>query len=244
MSIVPREYLTDVESEWLQQLRTEVIDPIRREVAAHPFLIGAVSGELPIAIVRHYLTGLLWNITAFPECVAALASRTPRYDHATKRLLLENAAAEMDHPFALADTVRYLGGDPDPILHGPEHAYLPPHAWFDHHGLLELYAYKKPWIEGVAAINVGIEAVVPSQIGPLGLALHTKYGVPKEHMAWFHWHGGEVEQEHGNDGLRILERHVAPDDKETQALCGYAVRRIGSMLGHELPDDAMAAPVH
>ena len=241
MSAAAPEYLVDVRAEWLRRLRADVIDPIRRDVGAHPFLVGAVAGTLPIEAIRAYLTGLLWNIAGFPECVAALASRTPRHDHETKRLLLQNAAAEVEHPFALADTVRYLGGDADGPLNGTTGGYRPPKAWFDHHSLLELYAYQKPWIEGVAAINVGIEAIVPSQIGPLGRALHERYSVPRERMQWFHWHGGEVEQEHGNDGLRLLERYVAEDDNETQALCAYAVERIGSMLAHELPEDALAS---
>ena len=41
------------------------------------------------------------------------------------------------------------------------------------------------------------------------------YGLQDDDLEWFAIHGGAVEQEHGNDGLLILERYVAPDDLET-----------------------------
>jgi hypothetical protein len=63
-------------------------------------------------------------------------------------------------------------------------------------------------------------------VAAMEAALRERYGLRDDDLEWFAIHGGAVEQEHGNDGLLILGRYVAPDDLETQARCRAVVERI------------------
>ena len=61
-----------------------------------------------------------------------------------------------------------LGGPGERILSGPEWAWEPYWATWHVRNWQELCCLSRPFVDGVACFNVGIEAVVPSIFHPIG----------------------------------------------------------------------------
>ena len=96
-----------------------------------------------------------------------LGARCPTYDWEMKSSLLLNAYEECEHPFLLARAIRALGGDPEGMLRGDPDAYKPTAELVQRREWNEYYVYHRPWIEGVAAIQVAIESIVPFGLKPV-----------------------------------------------------------------------------
>ncbi len=226
------DYLIDVQAPWLNHLKNDILEPVAGLALHHPVFTRIKAGELPKEKIARLLTELCWVITGFPEYVSALAARCPKNDHQVKAALLENAYIERDHPFMLATAVTAMGGDGEAVLKGPDWSSI---EFSDTiHSLrmtIEAYVFHRPWIEGMAACAVGVESVVPAIFGPIGKACIEHYGLDAADAEWFEIHGGEVEMEHGNEGLRVLEKYVADDDLETQAACIAAANLIAKGVG-------------
>ena len=229
-------YLIDVQTPWLQDLKNDILEPMATLALNHPVLKQIEAGQLPKQHIARLLSDLCWVITGFPEYVAALAARCPKHDHIVKAALLENAYIEREHPFMLAQAVSAMGGDGDAILEGPDWAYQPSDFIISLRMLLEAYVFHRPWVEGMAATAVGVESVVPAIFGRIGDACVTQYGLAEEDAEWFRVHGGEVEMEHGNEGLRVLDKYVDADDVDTQRGCVAAARIVTSGISTGLFD--------
>ncbi|WP_372719188.1 TenA family transcriptional regulator [Immundisolibacter sp.] len=230
-------YLVDVKGDWLRHLKDDVLEPLAAKALAHPVLRDIESGRLPKEKFTRMMANLCWVITGFPEYVSALAARCPKNDHMVKAALLENAYIERDHPFLLAQAVTALGGPGDAILDGPDWVSFDFDPYV--HMLrmtIEGYVFHRPWIEGMAATAVGVESVVPAVFGRIGAAAIKHYGLTEDDAEWFHIHSGEVEMEHGNEGLRVLDKYVADDDLDTQAACIAAARLVSDGIGVGLFD--------
>ena len=233
---VMQEYMVEPRTEWVRRIRDEIILPRRQEAVRRAPTPAIRNGTAPREqILGQVLIPTLWRITRFPEWIAALGARCPTYDWEMKTALLQNAYEECEHPFLLARAIRALGGDPDPILRGDPDAFTPSPEMLARRDWNELYVYHKPWIEGVAAIQVSIESIVPYALKPVWDGLAEHYGVSDDDLAWFHIHAGEIEMRHGNEGILVLERYVADDDVDTQARIRYVIdqsTRGFAPLGH------------
>ncbi|RLA10478.1 MAG: hypothetical protein DRQ60_11185 [Gammaproteobacteria bacterium] len=230
------EYIKDLNADWLIALRDEVLEPVRDRALAHPFLHEIAAGTFPVHKLRRFFADLCWTIITTPGVVAALAARTPHYDHEIKTKMLENAFSEWNHSWALSQTVNALGGPGDRIYAGPEYTWdALPYAWHLRNWQV-LYAYNEPWLHGVAAFGVGIEALVPTIIHPLWKACEKHYGLKDDAIDWLAWHGGEVEMAHGNDGLLFLEQKVPADDIELQLQLRSVIEKTMYVLGEHWLD--------
>ena len=227
-------YLTDVNSAWLNKLRDEMLIPMAQTGYNHPVMEQIRTGTFPREKLIKLLSDLCWVITGFPEYVAALAARAPKNDHQAKAALLENAFIERDHPFMLAHAINKLGGDGDSIVNGPDWEYDYSDFILRLRMVLEAYCYHRPWIEGMAAAAVGIETVTPQIFGGMGKAVVANYGLEEADAEWFTIHGGEVEMEHGNDGLRMLDAYIDENDTETQAACIAAIKLVCTGIAIDL----------
>lgn len=244
------DYIKELNSQWLIDLRDEVLNPIRARAPAHPFLTEVIDGTFPVHKLRRFFADLCWTIITTPGVVASLAARTPHYEHNIKTKMLENAFSEWNHSWALSQTVNVLGGPGDLIYAGPEHTWdALPYAWHLRNWQV-LYAYNEPWIDGVAAFAVGIEALVPSIFSPMIEAGRTHYGLKGDSLDWLEWHGGEVEMQHGNTGLLILEQQVDDNDIALQQHLRSVIHKTMMVLGehwldyyydNEEPPEATAA---
>lgn len=217
-------YLINVKGAWLLETRDELLVPLAEEGFNHPVMDQVRAGTFPREKLIKLLSDLCWVITGFPEYVAALAARAPKNDHKVKAALLENAFIERDHPFLLAHAITKLGGNGEAIVNGPDWDHDADDFMVSLRMVLEAYCYHRPWIEGMAALAVGIETVTPRIFGGMGSAVIEHYGLTKEDTEWFDIHGGEVEMEHGNDGLRMLDSYVGVDDLQTQKACVAGIK--------------------
>lgn len=221
--------------EWTQKIKDEILDPLRLRALEHPFIKEIQAGTLPRYKIIRMLQDLLWVIDDFGQAMAGLAARAPVHLHDWKRILLENAVSELDHPATLIPAIEALGGEAEHILDGPDSWQPQMPAKYERDWTF-YYALEAPWIEGVAAITVGVEGTVPSYYGLIGDALREHYGVSQEDLLYFEIHGGEVEQGHGNDGLRLLEQLVSSSDVQTQKACRRAIERISYFMAVEWLD--------
>ena len=236
VAIEASDYLVDVDGAWLHELREELLIPMADKGYDHPVMQQIRAGTFPKEKLIQLLSDLCWVITGFPEYVAALASRTPKNDHKAKAAMLENAYIERDHPFMLAHAINKLGGDGDAVINGPDWGYKPNDFIVNLRMVLEAYCFHRPWIEGMAAAAVGIETISPKIFGEMGKAVVAHYGLDEADAEWFTIHGGEVEMEHGNDGLRMLDAYVDEDDAETQQACIAAIRIVCKGVAQDLFD--------
>ena len=228
------DYIKETGAAWLEAIKREIIYPQRAKALAHPFVTELQAGTLPKSKIRKFLSDQLWNIMDAPRLVAALASRCRKFDHETRSALLINAHGEISHPEMLARAVNGLGGDAEVILNGPAEAYDPEIAMFARNQYQNLMVFTRPWIEGIAAFGVGVEAPTPAVFSVIGRALKEHFGLSENEIEWFRVHGGEVEQDHGNEGISILERSILPNDLETQSRCRYAIEKMGRMFVEEI----------
>src|SRR5581483_7758433 len=137
--------------------------------------------------------------------------------------LLQNAYEEHTHPRLLANAINALGGDGDSVLNDVEWTYEPSDWAWHARNWIETCVYHAPWIEGLAGTAVGIEAIVPTIFWPVTQALRAHYSLSEDDLTWHEIHSGEVEQSHGNEGLRLLEKYVEPSDRAMVNRCRRAV---------------------
>ncbi len=226
----PQTYLRSTGATWLDTIREELLEPRLDAVRHHSVVVDSHSGKLPREALMRLLADVLWLLVSTPNHVAALAARCPIYRHDLKTELLQNAYSEHNHPAALSRAVTSLGGPGERILSGPEWAWEPYWATWHVRNWQELCCLSRPFVDGVACFNVGVEAVVPSIFHPIGEGLEKHYGVTGAAFDWFRWHGGEVEEEHGNEGLKVLAEIVDPNDEEIQSRCRYIIDRTSSFI--------------
>lgn len=236
-------YQVEVASPWLKHLKDNILAPITLETVNHPFIVGVEKGEVSRSQLIAYHSDLLWMNVASPEFVTALAARVPKHDHVIKARLVENAFEEISHPYIQKRLVNALGGMGDAIYKGPDWStpYKYSEEVADLRILLECYCYKQPFVVGLAAFTVGVEAGVPRIFSTMADSLIRHYGLTEDDVEWLRIHSGDVEIEHGNTGLRALEHMVDKDDVETQAAICVAVRQFAKGMGPRLMDAAMRA---
>lgn len=214
------DYMADVQSPWLNELVETVLKPLGEQGANHPVVKAIEAGEFPRDKLCKLMSDLCWVITGFPEYVAALAARTPKNEERIKSALLENAFVEREHPGFLATMVDALGGDGQRIVTGTDWGYEFGETTHSLRMIIEAYVYHRPWIEGIAATAVGVESVTPAVFNGFREAMLTHYGLNEDEVIWLDAHfSGGVEEEHGNEGLRVLDHFVDKDDIETQRAC-------------------------
>lgn len=234
------DYMVQVQRPWLNDMVVNVLKPLGEQGARHPVIRAIKTGEFPKDKLLKLMSDLCWVITGFPEYVAALASRCPKNDERVKSALLENAYVEREHPGFLAIVVDALGGDGDRIVRGTDWGYEAGEYTHMLRMVLEAYVYHRPWIEGIAATAVGVETVTPAVFGGFKEAFIEHYGLREDQAIWFDAHfSGGVEEEHGNDGLRVLDKYVAQDDVETQKACVAAARLVSKGIAVSIFDQFM-----
>jgi pyrroloquinoline quinone (PQQ) biosynthesis protein C len=219
-----QEYLVEPRTAWVRRIRDEIILPCRERAARRPPIPAIRAGTASRQeILDQVLLPTLARIVRFPEYVAVLGARCPTHDWEMKTKLLQNAYEECEHPFLLARAIRALGGDPDPILRDEPGAFQPTRDMLARRDWVDHYVYQRPWIEGIATLQVGIEAIAPYALKPVWDGLAEHYGLSDDDLAWFEIHAGEVEMRHGNEGILLLEKYVADDDTALQERLYYVI---------------------
>ncbi len=222
---------------WLEQAREDLIKPRRQRMLEHPFMQAMRRGTATPADAERYFSGLMWHLLAFGTHVSFLMSKRP----AEAGQLLAGRAEDKDGDTdILARIVRAFGGPVEQIEADPW-SYRPHRVWLHHDSLLRaaIYSVDLPWQVGTAALNVGIEALVPDMIEPLFEACIAHYGVTPREAAWLESRSGEVERQHGENGFVLLSHFVSDEDAALQAQCLFYIDALSQSMACGLLDSGL-----
>ncbi|MEO5668333.1 MAG: hypothetical protein ABIR96_09760 [Bdellovibrionota bacterium] len=224
-------------NEWLERLRREVLIPRGKRIENHSFVKGMQSGSVEPARAVHFFAGLMWHLMDFGKHVEHLMNKRPP----EVQKLLEGRDEDKDGDTEiLGRIVKAFGGDFATISKTPWR-YEPHPVWIHHDALLRaaIYSEDLPWQVGTAALNVGIESLVPTMVEPLFFAAVKNYGVSDDEAAWLESRSGEKEKQHGENGFIILSHHVGPEDFELQDKCGFYVRALSRSMAYGLLESGL-----
>ncbi len=202
----------------------ELMDMIQqgRSFGGHPLWWKIAEGRLDRAQLQGFARQFYLQVAEFPRAVSALHSRCPY--PAERRKLAESVYEEetgqlsrsKPHPELFLDFCEALGLDRAEV---PRTEPLPGTAALIH--WFEVSTKARPFLEGVAAINLAAEGQVVGAFGPFAEALQRHYGLSRAAVAFWEIHE-LADAEHSNVGDHIVVRHATTE--EVQAGIRDAVR--------------------
>jgi pyrroloquinoline-quinone synthase len=189
---------------------------LRRSFGGHRLWQKIEEGGLSRAGLQGFATQFFLQVVEFPKAVSALHANCPWLD--ARRELAESLYEEetgkisqtKPHPELFLDFTRALGlRDVQVIDAIPLPTTTALIHWF------ELSTRQRPFLEGVAAINLAAEGQVPGAFGPFARALERHYGLSREAVAF--WDVHEVaDREHSDVGDHIVVRHATTDELQSR----------------------------
>lgn len=217
---------------WILKCQNEIIEPRKRVIENHPLTVGMLNGSVEKAHAEKFFSGLMWHLQDFGKHVSHLMNKRPP----EASTLLANRSEDTDGDTGvLKRIVNILGGNTEIIERSP-YLHNPHPVWITHDALLRsaIYSTDFPWQAGAAALNSGIECLVPTMIEPLFIATTKRYGLTKEDAAWLDSRSGEAERQHGENGWILLNHFVKPDDFALQALCRFQIDALSYSMAYRL----------
>jgi pyrroloquinoline-quinone synthase len=182
-----------------------------RSFGGHPLWWKIAEGRLALDQVQGFARQFFLQVVEFPRAVSALHSRCP---YREERIKLAESVYEEEtgrlskskpHPELFLDFCAGLGLARDEV---PGTEPLPGTAALIH--WFELSTRERPFLEGVAAINLAAEGQVVGRFGPFADALQRHYGLSKAAVAFWDIH--EIaDAEHSDVGDHIVVRHATTD---------------------------------
>lgn len=217
---------------WLDQLHHSHLAPSRLAIETHPFMQAMESGSADPKDAQRFFSGLMWHLIDFGKHVSFhMAKRPPEVSQ-----FLSGKSEDTDGDTdILARIVGAFGGPVEVIATRPW-TYRPHAAWIHHDALLRsaIYSSDLPWQVGTAALNVGIESLVPTMIEPLFRSCVKNYGVTTEQARWLESRSGEEEKQHGENGYLILNKFVDREDLEMQERCALYIQALSQSMSQGL----------
>jgi pyrroloquinoline-quinone synthase len=189
---------------------------LRRSFGGHRLWQKIEGGGLSRAGLQGFATQFFLQVVEFPKAVSALHANCPWLD--ARRELAESLYEEetgkisqtKPHPELFLDFTRALGLRDEQVIHAvPLPTTTALIHWF------ELSTRQRPFLEGVAAINLAAEGQVPGAFGPFARALERHYSLSREAVAF--WDVHEVaDREHSDVGDHIVIRHATTDELQSR----------------------------
>jgi pyrroloquinoline-quinone synthase len=202
----------------------ELMEMIRRgrSFGGHPLWWKISDGRLDRSQLQGFAKQFFLQVVEFPRAVSALHARCR--DLEERRKLAESLYEEetgrlsrsKPHPELFLDFCAGLGLSRDEVRAAEP---LPGTAALIH--WFELSTKERPFLEGVAAINLAAEGQVVGAFGPFARALQKHYGLSTEAVAFWDVHE-LADAEHSDVGDHIVVRHATTD--QIQAGVRGAVR--------------------
>ncbi|MBI1892837.1 MAG: iron-containing redox enzyme family protein [Candidatus Rokubacteria bacterium] len=191
----------------------ELMELIRqgRSFGGHPLWWKISEGRLSRSQLQGFARQFFLQVAEFPRAVSALHSRCPYREERVK--LAESVYEEetgrlsksKPHPELFLDFCAGLGLSRGEVLATePLPGTLALIHWF------ELSTTQRPFLEGVAAINLAAEGQVVGNFGAFADALQRHYGLSKEAVAFWDVHEF-ADAEHSDVGDHIVVRHATTD---------------------------------
>lgn len=218
--------------EWIKSIHEEIIIPRKNVIIHHPFTVAMKNGSAEKKDAEKYFSGLMWHLLDFGKHVAHLMQKRPKEVDTFLAGRAEDKDGDTD---ILGRIVAAFGGPMEVITQTPWN-YRPDPVWNYHDALLRsaIYSTDHPWQVGTAALNMGIEALVPTMIEPLFEASVQNYGITRNQAAWLESRSGEEEKQHGENAYLILAEFVDPKDKELISKCRYYVDALSYSMAYNL----------
>ena len=223
--------------DWLQLPHDNLILPRRKVIETHPFMLKMQNGSAEKSDAQKYFSGLLWHLLDFGKHVGHLMAKRPPEVGQFLKGRSEDKDGDTD---ILGRIVSSFGGPIDLIVTTPWKYQAHP-VWIKHDALLRsaIYSTDLPWQVGAAALNIGIEALVPFMIEPLFKACVDQYQVTREQAAWLESRSGEEEKQHGENGYLLLKEFVSPQDTLIQQQCVFYIDQLSSSMAYGLLESGL-----
>ena len=222
---------------WLKKQKFEVIEPRKKAIQNHPFLLGMAAGSVEHREAEAFFSGLMWHLMAFGSHVTHLKKKRP----AEINSFLQGRSEDKDGDTGvLKRIVVALGGPADSIEKAPWF-YRPHPVWITHDALLRsaIYSQDISWLEGAAALNVGIESLVPIMIEPLFRAASKNFGLTSSQTEWLESRSGEAEKQHGENGYLLLAKYVDHENRELQEKCAFQIDALSYSMAFRLLESGL-----
>lgn len=228
------DYLFDTENwqPWLKEMYFEVIEPRKKTIEQHPFMVEMKKGTASKEKAERYFSGLMWHLMDFGKHVEFLMQkRDPKVTE-----FLKDRSEDKDGDTEILGRIVQAFGGPLRLIAERQWEYNPHPVWIKHDALLRSAIYSKdlPWQVGTAALNIGIETLVPTMIEPLFHACVEKYGVKRSDVAWLESRSGEEEKQHGENGYLVLNHFVDPKDLKMISQCKFFIQALSDSMAHGL----------
>lgn len=217
---------------WLKSVHETLLLPRRKAIESHPFTAAMEAGSAEPRDAEKYFSGLMWHLLDFGKHVGHLMAKRPP----EVARFLEGRSEDTDGDTEiLAQVVRAFGG-PLEVLRESPWEYRPDPVWSRHDALLRsaIYSTDLPWQVGTAALNVGIESLVPTMIEPLFRASVRNYGVSSADARWLESRSGEEEKQHGENGYAVLAEFVPLQDRLLQSQCIFYIDQLSASMAYGL----------
>lgn len=223
--------------EWLRFAHENYILPRKRVIETHPFMVKMQNGSAEKQDAEKYFSGLMWHLLDFGKHVGHLmAKRPPEVEN-----FLKGRSEDKDGDTGiLGRIVKSFGGPIELIAQAPW-KYQAHQVWIKHDALLRsaIYSTDLPWQVGAAALNVGIEALVPFMIEPLFRASVEQYQITREQAAWLESRSGDEEKQHGENGYLLLKEFVSPHDTLLQQQCVFYIDQLSASMAYGLLESGL-----
>ena len=206
----------------------ELVDMARRETRRDPFFDALCGGRLSREAVKRWAVQALLVVREFTRFISAMHTNCPYRD--AQQLLAENLWEEhgngrvaRDHYELVRRMARRLGaGDEELDAAAP----LPETtAYIDH---CFAVARGGAFLDGLAALGVGVESFMPRFFGGVAEQLQAQFGLSREDVQYLLVHVGE-DADHARRSLEMLDKYADSEAKQEsarRALCEMiAVKR-------------------
>jgi hypothetical protein len=222
---------------WLASCHQDLILPRRKAIQNHRFVQSMLQGQSEKVDAEWFFSGLMWHLLDFGKHVGHLMAKRPVE---VSDFLKGRSEDEDGDTGILKRIVDALGGSSDQIIKQPW-TYRPHPVWITHDALLRsaVYSTDLSWQAGAAALNVGIESLVPTMIEPLFHAATKNYGLSKNQSEWLESRSGEAEKQHGENGYLILAEFVPQNDVELQQKCRFMIDALSYSMAYRLLESGL-----
>jgi pyrroloquinoline-quinone synthase len=72
---------------------------------------------------------------------------------------------------------------------------------------------ERPWVEGMAAVGIGIEAGVPALFSAMLPILRERYGLPEDALEFFDIHV-RADEDHGRRAIDLVRKYATTDEQQ------------------------------
>jgi pyrroloquinoline quinone (PQQ) biosynthesis protein C len=223
---------------WLLETHKNILVPRRNYIQNHPFIQSMKAGSAEPASAQKYFSGLMWHLLDFGKHVGHLMQkRDPAVDD-----FLAGRSEDKDGDTDILSRIVSAFGGPSKQIQDSPWTFKPDPIWIQHDALLRaaIYSTDLPWQVGTAALNVGIESLVPYMIEPLFRASVEKYGVSTEEARWLESRSGEEERQHGENGYWVLARFVDPKNEKLIQMCNFYIDALSYSMAYRLLETGLA----